>query len=342
MGRMSDWRTDNGTQGDLPPWVRYVLGDDSPSRSPDDPPPELPPVEPPPDPQPGARPGHRWWLVAAIVGLLALVAVPLVITGSGSDEPATTASPPPPAWAVDVCVRLVHSPGPYPSGLDYQGRLLWDRQRQYSTVACTDPSAEGRVTAKGVQYSRGDVITRRSIESGCPDDTDFEMHVPDQFDLGHQTWCVRNLRPPHVADPGEGGGRMIAGDCVMVTTSDYARRNDRIRELPCTEPYFAKVLAAAPNAAGCPTGTLSRLPNPTAQGSALCLGQGENAMIVRAGECISWPSNMFEVVRRVPCTGRLVYHVVSFADREKDCRRPLSPFTINGYDRIVCLRSPQG
>jgi hypothetical protein len=32
--------------------------------------------------------------------------------------------------------------------------------------------------------------------------------------------------------------------------------------------------------------------------------------------------------------------VVSFADREKDCRRPLSPFTVNGYDRIVCLRSP--
>ena len=41
-------------------------------------------------------------------------------------------------------------------------------------------------------------------------------------------------------------------------------------------------------------------------------------------------------------SGRLVYHVVSFADSEKDCRRPLSPFTINGYDRIVCLRSPQG
>jgi hypothetical protein len=340
MARMPDWRTDHGTRGDLPPWVRYALGDDPPTRSPDDPPPGLPPVEPPPHPQPAARPGRRRWWFAA--GLLVLIAVPLVITGTGTEEPAAEA-PPPPGWAVDVCVRLVHSPGPYPPGLDYGGRRAWDRQRQYSTTDCTDPSAEGRITAKGMQYSRGDVIARRSIESGCPDDTDFEMHVPDQFDLGQQIWCVRNLRPPHVADPGEGGGRMIAGDCVTVTTSGYSSRNDRIVELPCTERYFAKVLATAPDAAGCPAGTLSRLPDPTSRGAgALCLGQGEEAIIVRPGECISWPSNMFETVRRVPCTDRLVYRVVSFADREKDCRRPLSPFTLNGYDRIVCLRSPAG
>jgi hypothetical protein len=54
---------------------------------------------------------------------------------------------------------------------------------------------------------------------------------------------------------------------------------------------------------------------------------------------------MFDVVRRVPCTDSLAYEVVSFggdaddADSEKDCPGRSSPFTVNGYDRIVCLDS---
>jgi len=341
MCRVSGWRSDHGTGGDLPPWVRDALGDTAPPRSPDDPPPGLPPVERPPDPRSGRPSRGQGWLLGAVVGLLALIAVPLVVAGLGSDDAEVTAPPPPPDWAVDVCVRLVSSPGPPPPGLDYAARLVWDRQSRYGTVACTDPGAEGRITAKGAQYSRGDVINRRSIDSGCPDDTDFETHVSDRYDLGSQIWCVRNLTPPHVADPGEGGGRMIAGDCVVVATSDYTQRNDRITELPCTEPHFAKVLATAPDTAGCPDGTLSRLSNPTSDGSVLCLGQGENSIIVPLGECIDWPSNRFATVRREPCTDPLTYRVVSFADNESGCRRPLSPFTINGYDRIVCLRSPQ-
>ena len=79
---MSDWRNDHGTQGDLPPWVRDALGEDWSPRSPDDPPPEPPVDEPPPDPQPPARAGlARWWIVAAVVGLLVIV-VPLVVIGS--------------------------------------------------------------------------------------------------------------------------------------------------------------------------------------------------------------------------------------------------------------------
>ena len=210
-------------------------------------------------------------------------------------------------WAVGVCVRLVSSPGPYPPDLDYGGRKLWDRQRQYGTVACTDPGAEGRVVAQGAQYTRSAVIARRPIESGCPDDADFEMHVSDQYDVGTRIWCVRNLAPPHVADPGQGGGRLIAGDCLAVDTSDYTTRNDLIRELPCTELHFATVLATAPDPAGCPDATLSRLPNPTSAGSTLCLGGGGNAMIVGPGECIDWPSNRFSIVQRKPCTDYLVY-----------------------------------
>ena len=344
---MPEWRTDSGTQGDLPPWVRNVLGGDrSSGRSPDDPPPGLPPIAPPVAPNPLAQPSAPrrrggWWLGGAVVLVLALIAVPL-LAGRWSGGPAPKASAPPLAWDVDACVRMVSTPRPYPSGLDYNGRRLWDRQNQYGTVACTDPSAEGRITAKGAQYSRSETIAGRRIESGCPEDTDFEMHVSDQHNLGSQIWCVQKLKPPHVYDPGQGGGRIVANDCVMVTTGSYSKRNDRINELPCTETHFAKVLATAPNVAGCPADTLSRLPDPVTPGSVLCLGLGPGALIVRPGECISWPSNMFDIVRRVPCTDRLVYHMVTFADTEKGCGRGLSPFTINGYDRFVCLRSPSG
>jgi hypothetical protein len=273
------------------------------------------------------------------VAVLALASI-VALAANQSGDPVAKASPAALPWAVDTCVRLTATPSPYPSNLDYGGRRMWDRQRSYGTVVCTDPAAEGRIIAQGAEYSRGDTIAGRPVPSRCPDDTDFEMHVSDARNLGSRIWCVRNLKPPHVADPGQGGGRIVAGDCVLVNTSDYTRRNDRIRELPCTETTFAAVLATAPTAAGCPPAALSRLPDPAAPGTVLCLGSGTNTVIIPIGECVDWPSNMFVFLQRRPCGDQLAYRLAALADTEQGCRRPLSPFTVNGYDRFVCLRSP--
>jgi hypothetical protein len=221
---------------------------------------------------------------------------------------------------------------------------MYDLQRQYDTSACDDKAAVGRITTQGAAYSRMDRSSK--AEDNCPADTDFVVSVPDRYRLNYQSWCVRTLNGPHAGDPGGGAGKLVVGDCVSVHTSsgNYTLLNDRIAEVACADPFYAKVIAITASKAECPADTLSRLPRIPSQSqppaSILCLGQAGDGMIARPGECVRWPSNRFDLIARKSCdTDRLgTDRLVTLVDNESSCPKTTRPHEGTGYDRIICLR----
>ncbi|MEV8480019.1 hypothetical protein [Streptomyces sp. NPDC051173] len=99
--------------------------------------------------------------------------------------------------------------------------------QSFTEVDCADRRAAARVLAR---YNGPQASGPR-----CPDTTDFVLHIAavdhgdseeDSSPEGYA--CMRNLRPPHPGDPGQGGGPLtVTGDCV------YAQRDGVVKETAC-------------------------------------------------------------------------------------------------------------
>jgi len=326
-----EWRSDVGREGDLPPWVKDALGGDAPAQ-----PPSLPPGDSDPPPPVGPPPQIRrrkWPVIVGVVGLLLAVGVVARLAGSssGGGEPAVAITAAEVKWAVGACVKQVSGPTAYPTDLPVEQRFVWDMQRQYGPVACTDPAAEGKVTAAGPTHGP---VNRNVTLDDCPEGTDFTYDVTPNR-LSYQIWCGVSLKSPRPSDPGQGGGRLVDDDCVRVRSNNPAVRNDVITEVPCAWPHYAKVLAHVPDRKNCPSKTLSPLPR---DGKTLCLGRGERGQIPAPGDCVDYPSSFMSLLWRAGCDKFDAYRFVSTATSKTGCRQPLSPFEVTGYIGYVCLR----
>jgi hypothetical protein len=338
------WRGDTGPEGELPAWVGYVLGDEpgpTPAGPADEPPPPGDPTAAPAA-QPGRPPAGRrrgpGALLAAVLVLAGIVTA--VVVTNRSPSPDAASPPPAPAipWEIGACVRQTGGPTKYPPEADdWERRRLYDMlSKSYSTVSCSDPAAEGRITARGATFRP----TERRRDDKCPANTDYAYSVSDRFRLSFQIWCARALKPPHPGDPGGGNGRLLTGDCVTVASTGGRYHNDRIREVPCTERFYAKIVAQVRQASRCPGQTLSRLARPDAPATILCLAQAGKGLIARPGQCVEGGSSRYAILTRASCARPLRYRLVAIVATESRCPPPTSPFEVTGYDRYVCLRSP--
>lgn len=68
-----------------------------------------------------------------------------------------------------------------------------------------------------------------------------------------ETWCLRNLQPPHPGDPGVGGGQLLVGDCFNIAAGG------EIGEVACDGSGTAapenRLLAVTATTAECPPET---------------------------------------------------------------------------------------
>jgi hypothetical protein len=115
-------------------------------------------------------------------------------------------------------------------------------QDRFLPAACGDPAAEGRVIA----VAAGGFASLSAAP--CPDDTDVAATSSYL-----QAVCIRNLRGRHPGDPGQGGGVLRTGDCI-VDVDEYALAADP--EVACSDSAAAYlVLARVAETARCPAGT---------------------------------------------------------------------------------------
>jgi hypothetical protein len=218
-------------------------------------------------------------------------------------------------------------------------KQVWEQRKQYSTIDCSDARALSKITAMGVAIRVGE---RRPADDGCPADSDAALLIQNIVPSAGQVVCVRLLKGPHPGDPGGGGGKLVAGDCVVVASSSGTRAsNDRVFEGPCAEEgWFAQIAATAPDAAGCPADrTLSRVPQPGTQGAVLCLGQGDKGLIAKPGQCVRLADNYYLPPARVECgSPESMFHVDGFADASGKCTGGARAVGATGYDRALCGR----
>lgn len=85
-------------------------------------------------------------------------------------------------------------------------------------IACADSEADVKVVGLGI----GNITGTGSAQTSCPAETDEVFSNPD----GGGYFCLRNLRPPHRSRPGQGGGVLVVGDCLVKHGGNYA-------ETPC-------------------------------------------------------------------------------------------------------------
>jgi hypothetical protein len=110
----------------------------------------------------------------------------------------------------------------------------------------------------------------------CPEGTDVvvdgQQGPIDDGDITGvaQTWCLRNLAPPHPGDPGVGGGELVQGDCFSVET------DGSIAEAPCDGSGAVvprhRLLARVPTAGECPDGTAEPIDLNSSPVEVLCAG----------------------------------------------------------------------
>jgi hypothetical protein len=270
--------------------------------------------EPSLGPQPGGgpSPGPRARLRIALIriGLAMALSAAAGLAVSALDGSAEQ------TWAVGHCARpaaAVNRNGP-----------------AYEPAGCGDPHATGRIIK---------VINSGTFfnEPNCPDQTDLIVSVG----LG-ETACLRNLRPPHPGDPGQGGGVLRVGDCI----GDPGM--GAVSEVPCRGgQWYGKVVGRGKTAAGCPaaqtmeTAELDDSPRPV-----LCLGQGGD--VVGPGDCIESPDSFFDLDPgtgepiRIACSSpeasdRITARVTS----EADCP-PGSDHYVDGkgsYRPVICVHT---
>ncbi|MET9457161.1 hypothetical protein ABZY05_19035 [Streptomyces canus] len=125
----------------------------------------------------------------------------------------------------------------------------------FTEVPCTSERAAARVVARHDGTPSGG--------PPCPATTDFVLHISEQSQISDEDGdgavpqgyaCMRNLQPPHLGDPGGGGGpRTIVGDCV------YSSGSGQVRETACDgkgarKPQY-KVVKAVAERSRCPLST---------------------------------------------------------------------------------------
>jgi hypothetical protein len=108
-------------------------------------------------------------------------------------------------------------------------------------VSCDSADALARVLAR---YPGGGPRS-----ASCPSGTDYALSLSTVWSDGRSepdgTACLRNLRPPHPSDPGQGGGLdIVVGDCL------YSTGGSGVRETACdgsggVQPQY-RVIAVVP------------------------------------------------------------------------------------------------
>lgn len=106
-----------------------------------------------------------------------------------------------------------------------------------------------------------EMVRTAGVESPpvCPPGTDLLVDgeqgpvVDGDIAAVPETWCLRNLEPPHPGDPGEGGGELVTEDCFVIA------EDGEISEVACagggqSRPQH-RLLAVAAAADECPAGT---------------------------------------------------------------------------------------
>ncbi|MGW3622634.1 hypothetical protein [Streptomyces sp. NPDC000880] len=131
--------------------------------------------------------------------------------------------------------------------------------RDVQEVPCTGDKAAARVIARYDGRYEGPPAS----DPACPAATDFVLHISESRpaadedgdgQVGRGYACMRNLKPPHPGDPGEGGGpQTVVGDCV------YSASKGQVKETACDKsgasaPEF-EVASAVRSRAQCPPST---------------------------------------------------------------------------------------
>ncbi|MFC6929751.1 hypothetical protein ACFQHO_04870 [Actinomadura yumaensis] len=180
----------------------------------------------------------------AVGPCLALIACAAVGCGGGQDEvrsasPSAT-TPASPSQSPSSSA----SPARGSLGLVVKNDCLADRPT-WIPVRCDDDRAAAKVVGLGLVSNPTGV---GSAFADCPADTDQVLNRPDG---GSGYFCLRNLRPPHHARPGSGGGIVVVGDCLTKSSAGYV-------EVPCRgngkRPKYKVVDITEAGKGSCPKG----------------------------------------------------------------------------------------
>ncbi|MFI9192530.1 hypothetical protein ACIG0A_24925 [Streptomyces californicus] len=198
------------------------------------------PRRPPPRSLPRAHPRAR--SRALLLPLLVTLAA-LLLSGCQGPDPTTADD------------RGRPSPGraePTPYGVVFLGPGdCSSRGPEIREVFCRSEKAVATVLARHLGTAATGPV--------CPAATDFVLHVSEtgagarsRLTTGYA--CMRNLRPPHPGDPGQGGGPLtVVGDCVT------AAGDGEVTETACADaggraPRY-RVESAVGRRAQCPDDT---------------------------------------------------------------------------------------
>lgn len=162
--------------------------------------------------------------------LLVVGAVLMVAAGCSSETPEDTVQ-------IDELSEVGDCLGPDPAD-----------PNRFVPQGCEDPKATVEILAM-----------ESTLEPECPPGTDvlIEAQQGSVFEgdiMGlPQTWCLRNLEPPHPGDVGAGGGQFLVGDCF------YVSAGSEIVEVACdgsgTAAPEKRLLAIVGSTAECPAET---------------------------------------------------------------------------------------
>jgi hypothetical protein len=280
-----------------------------------------------------------------VVAVLVLAAIGvggwLMLSGDGDgDGGDNTGAPKAAAWAIGSCVKQTAGPTSIPPSTDPEKKRVMEAQRKFEPVDCGASDALSKIEALGVKINTGE---KTPADDGCPDNTDEAYAIEGIAAGGSQVVCARLVKGPHPGDPGGGGGKVVTGDCVTIMSSGSQRgANDKIAEDVCATDYWSKVLATAPDAAGCTAdGTVSRIPQPGKTGTVLCLGPGDRGAMPKPGDCmdLSLETRGLPPLKAACGSRATLLKLEAFADASGKCAAGSSVRAATGYDRKLCTKA---
>jgi hypothetical protein len=236
-------------------------------------PPGYPAAPPPPPgyhghPIPAAKPSstNRTTLIAIGITLLIMVGLGCVRGLATAGQRANGRAPYSGQLGTGDCVRLGSGANPY---------------RQ---VDCGDNRELGAVIA---QFPGAD-----QEGQSCPAETDLVLVTAGTIA------CVQSSTAEHLGRPGAGGGIIMAGDCVTVTSAADSAAAE-YAEASCDSPKaYEKVTARAAAPAGCQPPAVRFMQLQTTVRPVVCLADGPGSAGV--GECVGDPETV-ETFDAVPC-----------------------------------------
>lgn len=170
-----------------------------------------------------------------VVGVVGVVGVLIVTVGCGEEElPQGTQQ-------IEEMSEVGDCLGPDPR-----------RDGGYTPRDCDDPEATGEIV---------EMVTDMGLADSplCPPGTDALIDAEQgpvvDGDIASlpQTWCLRNVSPPHPGDPGVGGGELVEQDCFAVHAAGT------IQEVACDgsgpTPPQHRLVGIVETVDGCPPGT---------------------------------------------------------------------------------------